>query len=73
MRQSLEKVISAFNAQIFDMLKAAAKTTLNELRCKMVVVQMDVLKRKCYEKKDQLVVLRKRANELQDKKNNFNV
>ena len=39
----------------------------------MVVVEMDALKRKCDEKEDQLVVLRKRAKELQDKKNNFNV
>ena len=39
----------------------------------MVVVEMDTLKRKCDEKEDQLVVLRKRAKELQDSKNNFNV
>ena len=70
---TLEKVISTFNAQIFEKLKSAAKTTSNELRCKMVVVEMDALKRKCDEKEDQLVVLRKRAKELQDKKNNFNV
>ena len=38
----------------------------------MVVDEMDALKRKCDEKEDQLVVLRKRAKELQDKKNNFN-
>ena len=50
-----------------------AKTTSNEPRCKMVVVEIDALKRKCDEKEDQLVVLRKRAKELQDKKNNFNV
>ena len=46
---------------------------LNELRCKMVVVEMDALKKKCDKKEDQLVVLRKRANELQYKKNNLNV
>ena len=39
----------------------------------MVVVEMDALKRKCDEKEDQLVVLRKKAKELQDKKSNFNV
>ena len=32
----------------------------------MVVVEMDALKRKFDEKEDQLVVLRKRAKELQD-------
>ena len=70
---TLEKVISTFNAEIFEKLKSAAKTALNELRCKMVVVEIDALKRKCDEKEDQLVVLRKRAKELQDSKNNFNV
>ena len=70
---TLEKVISTFNAEIFEKLKSAAKTASNELRCKMVVVEIDALKRKCDEKEDQLVVLRKRAKELQDKKNNFNV
>ena len=69
---TFEKVIATFNAQIFEKLKSAAKTTSNELRCKMVVVEMDALKRKCDEKEDQLVVLRKRAKELRDKKNNFN-
>ena len=39
----------------------------------MVVVEVDALKRKCDKKEDQLVVLRERAKELQDKKNNFNV
>ena len=39
----------------------------------MVVVEMDYLKRKCDKKEGQLVVLRKRAKDLQDKKNNFNV
>ena len=34
---------------------------------------MDALKKKFDEKEDQLVVLKKRAKELQDKKNNFNV
>ena len=70
---TLEKVISTFNAEIFEKLKSAAKTASNELRCKMVVVEIDALKRKCDEKEDQLVVLRKRAKELQDSKNNFNV
>ena len=70
---TLEKVISIFNAQIFQKLKSAAKTTSNERRCNMVVVEMDALKRKCDEKEDQLVVLRKKAKELQDKKSNFNV
>ena len=69
---TFEKVIATFNAQIFEKFKSAAKTTSNELRCKMVVVEMDALKRKCDEKEDQLVVLRKRAKKLQDKKNNFN-
>ena len=70
---TLEKVISTFNAQIFEKLKSAAKTMLNELRFKIVVVWMDALKKKFDEKEDQLVVLKKRAKELQDKKNNFNV
>ena len=30
---TLERVISTFNAQIFEELKSAAKTTSNELRC----------------------------------------
>ena len=34
---------------------------------------MDVLKGKCDEKEDQLLVLRKKAKELHDKKNNFNM
>ena len=38
----------------------------------MVVVEMNALKRKCEEKEDQLILLRKRAKELQDKKNSFN-
>ena len=46
----MEKVISTFNAQIFEKLKSAAKATSNELRCKMLVVEMDALKRKCDEK-----------------------
>ena len=33
---------------------------------------MNALKRKCEEKEDQLILLRKRAKELQDKKNSFN-
>ena len=70
---TLDNVISTFNAQIFEKLKSAAKATWNELRCKMVVVEIDALKRKCDKKEDQLVVLRERAKELQDKKNNFNV
>ena len=44
---TVEKVISTFNAQIFEKLKSAAKATSNELRCKMLVVEMDALKRKC--------------------------
>ena len=70
---TLEKIISTFNAQIFEKLKAAAKSTSNELQCKMVVVEMNALKRKCDEKEDQLGVLRKKAKELHEKKNNFNV
>ena len=70
---TLDNVISTVNAKIFEKLKSAAKATWNELRCKMVVVEIDALKRKCDKKEDQLVVLRKRAKELQDKKNNFNV
>ena len=61
---TLEKVISTFNTEIFEKLKSASKTTSNELRCKMVVVEIDALKRKCDEKEDQLVVLRKRAKQL---------
>ena len=34
----------------------------------MVVIERDALKRKCEEKEDQLVVLRKRAKELQIRK-----
>ena len=70
---TFEKVISTFNAEIFEKLKSAAKITSNEQRSKMVVAEMDALKRKCDEKEDQLALLRKRAKELQDKKNNFNV
>ena len=51
---TLEKVISTFNGQIFEKLKSAAKTTLNELKCKMVVVEMDALKRNYDEKEEQL-------------------
>ena len=47
---TVEKVIFTFNAQIFEKLKSAAKARSNELRCKMVVVEMDALKRKCDEK-----------------------
>ena len=47
---TFEKVIATFNAQIFEKLKSAAKTTSNELRCKMVFVEMGALKRKCDEK-----------------------
>ena len=68
----MEKVIFTFNAQILEKLKSAAKTTSKELRCYMVVVEMNALKRKCEEKEDQLILLRKRAKELQDKKNSFN-
>ena len=46
----MEKLIFTFNAQIFEKLKSAAKARSNELRCKMVVVEMDALKRKCDEK-----------------------
>ena len=45
----------------------------NELDCKMVVVEMNALKRKCDEKENQLCVLKKRAKELTQKKNNFNI
>jgi hypothetical protein len=38
----------------------------------MVVVEMDALKRKSDEKEEQLGVLKKRAKELREKKNNFN-
>ena len=47
---TVEKVIFTFNAQIFEKLKSATKARSNELRCKMVVVEMDALKRKCDEK-----------------------
>ena len=48
---TLEKVISAFNAQIFEKLKSAAKTTSNEVRWKMVVVETDALKRSVMKRK----------------------
>ena len=59
-----KKVISTFNAQIFEKLNSAAKTMSDEWRCKMVVVEMDALKWKCDEKEDLLVLLRKKAKEL---------
>ena len=34
-----KKVISTFNAQIFEKLNSAAKTMSDEWRCKMVVVE----------------------------------
>ena len=39
----------------------------------MMVIEMDALKRKCDEKEEQLGYLRKKAKELHEKKNSFNV
>jgi hypothetical protein len=69
---TLENIISTFNTQIFEKLKVAAKSSSHELHCKMVVVEMNALKRKSDEKEEQLGVLKKRAKELREKKNNFN-
>lgn len=70
---NLEQTITTFNTEIFNKLRSAAKTSSNEVRCKMMVVEMDALKRKCDEKEEQLGVLKKRAKELNDKKSSFNV
>ena len=70
---TIEKTISTFNSDIFEKLRSATSSSANELRCKMMVIEMDALKRKCDEKEEQLGVLRKKAKELHEKKNSFNV
>lgn len=65
---TIEKTISTFNSEIFAKLSSAVKILFNELRCKMMVIEMNALKRKCDEKEEQLGVLRKRAKELHEKK-----
>ena len=70
---SIKETISSFNAEIFKKLKSAAETPSNELRCKMIVVERNALKRKSEEKEEQLQVLKKRAKELDEKKKSFNV
>ena len=70
---TFEKVIATFNAQIFEKLKSAAKTTSNELRCKMVFVEMGASKRKCDKKERPFGCTENEGKGTQDRKNNFNV